>query len=60
MKRKHRKISSPRGGRGGLIDSDRLVGVRGGTDLGITVVVEGDPSNIMTQQHNEALIRLRT
>ena len=58
MKRKHPKTSSTRGGRGGLIDPDRLASVRGGGDLGITVDVGENPSNFMQQQHNEALIRL--
>ena len=58
MKRKHPKASSTRGGRGGLIDPDRLASVRGGDDLGIAVEVGGGSSNIMPQQHNETLIRL--
>ena len=35
----------------------RLTAVRGGTGLGITVEVVPPPPSIMTQQHNETLIR---
>ena len=40
------------------IDPKRLTGVRGGTDLGITVAVPREAPPLMQMQHNEQLIRL--
>jgi hypothetical protein len=58
MKRKQCKPASKpaRGAR--TIDPRRLTGVRGGTDLGITVVVPPPDPSIMQMQHNERLIQL--
>jgi hypothetical protein len=56
VKRAQRESSKPsRAAR--TIDPKRLSGVRGGTDLGIAIDVPPPPSNVMQQQHNEALLR---
>ena len=41
-----------------VIDPKRLTGVRGGSDLGITVDVPGPDPSLMQMQHNERLIQL--
>jgi hypothetical protein len=56
MKRKQHNPSIARGKRTGELDADRLIRVRGG--LGITVVAAGTATDVATQQHNEALVRL--
>ena len=40
------------------LETRRLVRVRGGDGLGITVSVPESTPSIMSQQHNEALVRL--
>ena len=40
------------------LDTRRLTTVRGGAGLGIAVEVVPPPPAIMTQQHNETLLRL--
>ena len=41
-----------------IVDSRRLAEARGGADLGITVSGGTVIADVMTAQHNEALIRL--
>ena len=58
MKRKPCEPASKPGRGARAIDPRRLAGVRGGSDLGITVEVPGAAPSIMQMQHNERLIQL--
>jgi hypothetical protein len=61
MKRRQATASNPSvasGRKARVVDARQLTAVRGGDGLGITVTLPDPNPSIMTQQHNEALIRL--
>jgi hypothetical protein len=58
MKRSQPTKSNQASARPHIIEPRRLTSARGGAGLGISVTHPPLPRDIMTQQHNEALIRL--
>jgi len=58
MKRPQRQRANTSRERPITIATSRLAGARGGDDVGITVEVPPPPDPYISQQHNEALVRL--
>jgi hypothetical protein len=58
MKRNQPTKSNQASGKPRILESRRLASARGGTDLGIAAAHRPLAEDIMTQQHNEALIRI--
>jgi len=58
MKRNQQAMSNQSSGKPRILESRRLTSARGGADLGIAVAHPPVAEDVMTQQHNEALVQL--